>query len=645
MTDREQEIKTVNNEEEPKANEEQAVEEDPTVSEEQAVVEEPTVSEETAEGEDQAAVEESTAVEETVEVEEPAETEDQAAVEEPAESEHLTADEEPAEAEEQTAVEEPAESEEQAAQEEPKAGAEKKAVKENRKKQKARAKKQKSYKKDFLKKTGKSPLSAITDAHDRTQDRLDSVFTKAGQDFVRGFHRISEGYMNSRRVIGMALLLTGLLVAAILIVFDIFTVYEYAYNGKVLGYVHEQEDVTDVLDIAGKKLSGVGENAVNIEFVANQNVTFNLVESKGKSTDDSDTVINKLIYMSDIETEAYAVCDGNRIVAIVKDQEAAENLLTQTMSKLSVPDRGMVLVSAEFVNELNIRPINVILGSIQSNATAQKQMIEGGTMETFHFVEEGETAKSLAAEFGVETIDIYDEDNANVAEEIEQGDKVCIRSTVDPVSVKMVETGRVKEIIEYETIKKETDEYYKGDTVLEQDGVDGVQIFEGTITKVAGVETDREESKPPEVLKEKQDKIILVGTTERPKTAATGTFIKPLEHFTMTSGFGPRWGTHHDGVDLAIGTGTPFVAADGGTVIRAGWYGGYGQCIDIEHEPGVVTRYGHCSQILVSAGDLVYQGQTIGLVGSTGWSTGPHLHFEVHINGSRVDPEAYVKFY
>ena len=255
MTDREQEIKTVNNEEEPKANEEQAVEEDPTVSEEQAVVEEPTVSEETAEGEDQTAVEE------------------------PAESEHLTADEEPAEAEEQTAVEETAESEEQAAQEEPKAGAEKKAVKENRKKQKARAKKQKSYKKDFLKKTGKSPLSAITDAHDRTQDRLDSVFTKAGQDFVRGFHRISEGYMNSRRVIGMALLLTGLLVAAILIVFDIFTVYEYAYNGNVLGYVHEQEDVTDVLDIAGKKLSGVGENAVNIEFVANQNVTFNLVES------------------------------------------------------------------------------------------------------------------------------------------------------------------------------------------------------------------------------------------------------------------------------------------------------------------------------------------------------------------------------
>jgi murein DD-endopeptidase MepM/ murein hydrolase activator NlpD len=208
-----------------------------------------------------------------------------------------------------------------------------------------------------------------------------------------------------------------------------------------------------------------------------------------------------------------------------------------------------------------------------------------------------------------------------------------------------VETGRIKEIVEYETIKKESDEYYKGDTYLEQDGVNGVQIFEGTITKVGGVEVRRKESKPTEVLTKKKDKIIIVGTAERPKTAATGTFIKPLEYFTMTSGFGPRWGRHHDGVDLATRSGTPFVASDGGRVVRAGWYGGYGQCIDIDHGNGFVTRYGHCSKMYVSVGDLVYQGQTIGCVGNTGWSTGPHLHFEVHLNGSRRDPEAYVKFF
>ncbi len=521
----------------------------------------------------------------------------------------------------------------------------KKENKETRKKRKAKAAKQTAYKKAFMKVSARSPLASVTDAHDRVQDSIDGAFASMGKDVIRGFHRIAAGYQNSRRAIGLAILLTGLLAAAILMIFDRFTVYEYAYNGKVLGYVQEQEEVTDVLEIAGKKLSGGRENGVNVEFVPNQNVTFNLVDSRGKSTDDSDTVINKLIYMTDIETEAYAVCDGDRVVAIVKDQADADELLTATMGHLSVPDRGMVLVSAEFVNDLSTKPVNVLLGSVQSNAAAQKQMVNGGKMETFHIVEDGETTESLAAEFGVEPLSIYDEDNKEIVEEIEQGDKVCIRSEVEPVSVRMVESGRVKEIIEYKTIKKESDEYYKGDTYLEQEGVNGVQIFEGTITKVSGVETKRKESKPPEVLTKKQDKIIVVGTAERPKTAATGTFIKPLESFTMTSGFGPRWGRHHDGVDLAIRSGTPFVASDGGKVVRAGWYGGYGNCIDIDHGNGFVTRYGHCSRIYVSVGDLVYQGQTIGCVGSTGWSTGPHLHFEVHLNGSRRDPEAYVKFF
>ncbi|MCQ2563639.1 MAG: peptidoglycan DD-metalloendopeptidase family protein [Mogibacterium sp.] len=518
----------------------------------------------------------------------------------------------------------------------------KKAAKESRKKkQKVKEKKQNLYKKQFMKKTGRSPLASVTDGLDRMQDAVDGAFVNVGQDTVRGFHRMATGYMNSRRTIGFALLLIGILAAAILIIFDTFTVYEYAYNGKVLGYVQDQEEVTDVLDIAGRKLSSGRENGVNVEFVANQNVTFNLVEGKGKSTDDSDTVINKLIYMTDIETEATAIYDGDSVVAIVKDEADAEDLLAQTMGQLSIPDNGMVLVSSEFVNELNTRPINVLLGSVQSKAAAQEQMVNGGDMETFHIAEEGETVESIAGEFGVETDRIYDENNEEVVSEIEQGDKICIRSMVEPVSVKMVETGKIKETVEYQTIKKETDKYYKGDTYVEQEGVNGVQIFEGTITKVAGEETDRDEIST-EVIKEKKDKIILVGTAERPKTAATGTFIIPLDRYTFTSGFGYRWGRLHKGVDLAVGTGNPIHAADGGKVVRASYYGGYGYCVEIEHEPGVVTRYAHCSQILVSVGDLVYQGQTIALVGNTGNSFGSHLHFEVLINGSPQNPVNYI---
>ena len=534
-----------------------------------------------------------------------------------------------------------AEAEEKAPEQKKEEAPKKKAGKERRKKQKAKENKQDLYKNQFMKKIGRSPLASVTDGLDRMQDAVDGAFVKMGRDAVRGFHRMAAGYMNSRRTIGFALLLTGVLAAAILIVFDMFTVYEYAYNGKVLGYVQEQEEVTDVLDIAGRKLSSGRENGVNVEFVANQNVTFNLVEGKGKSTDDSDTVINKLIYMTDIETEATAIYDGDSVVAIVKDEADAEDLLAQTMGQLSMPDNGMVLVSSEFVNELNTKPVNVLLGSVQSKAAAQEQMVNGGDMETFHIAEEGETVESIAEEYGVETDGIYDEDNEEVVSEIEQGDKICIRSTVEPVSVKMVETGRIKETVEYQTIKKETDKYYKGDTYVEQEGVDGVQIFEGTITKVAGEETDRDEIST-EVIKEKKDKIILVGTAERPKTAATGTFIIPLDRYTFSSGFGYRWGRLHKGVDLAVGTGNPIHASDGGKVIRSSYFGAYGYCVEIEHEPGVVTRYAHCSKLLVSVGDLVYQGQTIALVGNTGNSFGSHLHFEVLINGSPQNPVNYI---
>jgi len=574
-------------------------------------------------------------LEEKASEEEQAETE--GSIEEPeevkAEAEETEAEADP-ETEEKADPKEPAENKDSPA---PK----KKVSKERKKKQEDKEKKQKSYRNQFMKKTGRSPLASVTDGLDCVQDAVDGAFIRMGQDTVRGFHRMATSYSNSRRVIGMALLLTGILAASILMIFDRFTVYEYAYNGKVLGYVQEQEEVTDVLNIAGRKLSSGRENGVNVEFVANQNVTFNLVEGKGKSTDDSDTVINKLIYMTDIETEACAVYDGDSVVAIVKDEGDAEELLAQTMGQLSVPDNGMVLVSAEFVNELNTRPINVLLGSVQSKAAAQEQMVNGGDMETFHIAEEGETVESIASEFGVETDRIYDENNEEVVSKIEQGDKVCIRSMVDPVGVKMVETGRIKETVEYQTIKKETDEYYKGDTFVEQEGVNGVQIFEGTITKVSGEETDRDEIST-EVIKEKQDKIILVGTAERPKTAATGTFIIPLDRYTFSSGFGYRWGRLHKGVDLAVGTGNPIHASDGGKVIRSSYYGGYGYCVEIEHEPGVVTRYAHCSQLLVSVGDLVYQGQTIALVGNTGNSFGSHLHFEVLINGSPQDPVNYI---
>ena len=121
----------------------------------------------------------------------------------------------------------------------------------------------------------------------------------------------------------------------------------------------------------------------------------------------------------------------------------------------------------------------------------------------------------------------------------------------------------------------------------------------------------------------------------------SGLYIWPVRG-PVTSGFGPRWGAFHSGIDIGVPYGVPIAASRGGTVIRAGWRGDYGYAVEISHGGGVSTLYGHMSQILVNVGQRVGQGDTIGKVGSTGNSTGPHVHFEVRINGSRVNPIGYL---
>ena len=110
----------------------------------------------------------------------------------------------------------------------------------------------------------------------------------------------------------------------------------------------------------------------------------------------------------------------------------------------------------------------------------------------------------------------------------------------------------------------------------------------------------------------------------------------------VTSEYGQRWGRTHAGIDLGAPTGTPIGASKAGTVIFAGWQGGYGRLTLIDHGDGVVTAYAHQSRISVNPGTSVSQGQTIGLVGSTGNSTGPHLHFETRVSGSAVNPRQYL---
>jgi murein DD-endopeptidase MepM/ murein hydrolase activator NlpD len=126
-----------------------------------------------------------------------------------------------------------------------------------------------------------------------------------------------------------------------------------------------------------------------------------------------------------------------------------------------------------------------------------------------------------------------------------------------------------------------------------------------------------------------------------PVKQGTGRFVYPMNG-TFTSPFGMRWGRLHAGIDIAGPIGTPIRAADGGRVAIAGVVSGYGNYTCIQHGNGLSTCYGHQSSIGVSVGQTVKKGQVIGLCGNTGHSTGPHLHFEVRINGNPVNPMSYL---
>ncbi len=212
-----------------------------------------------------------------------------------------------------------------------------------------------------------------------------------------------------------------------------------------------------------------------------------------------------------------------------------------------------------------------------------------------------------------------------------------VTEEVPIMSVKTIGQEKYTETIEYKTETIESDEYYEGDEFVETWGSNGKRAVTARVTRINGEVTESEELKSETIISP-VNKVIIKGTKEKPTTRATGRFIMPVNGGVDTSSFGWRWGRMHEGVDIGASTGTPIYAADGGTVVTAGWNGGYGLCVDIDHGNGVMTRYGHCSSIYVSVGEQVFQGQNIAAVGSTGWSTGPHLHFEIRIDGVAYNP-------
>ncbi len=179
--------------------------------------------------------------------------------------------------------------------------------------------------------------------------------------------------------------------------------------------------------------------------------------------------------------------------------------------------------------------------------------------------------------------------------------------------------------------------------------VEPARITFGRAADIEGVPIDFSRYRPPPKpgVAGAAGKAGLAGKAGRPLVPA-GAFVwpsrLPLAAAALTSRFGARYHPilggwrQHSGVDLAAATGTPVVAPSPGVVVAAQWWGGYGLFVAIDHGKGMQTRYGHLSQLAVYTGQQIASGQVLGYVGSTGNSTGPHLHYEMRINGQPLDP-------
>lgn len=212
----------------------------------------------------------------------------------------------------------------------------------------------------------------------------------------------------------------------------------------------------------------------------------------------------------------------------------------------------------------------------------------------------------------------------------------------DSLSVEAVIKESVYSCEPYGELLVEDDELYSDERVVVTEGISGEKYTEYTTVKINGAQIAHYESGETVIMKP-VNSVVHVGTKQREKGTATGSFANPVSG-SISSYMGARWGRTHKGIDVCAPAGTPIYAADGGTVVYSGWMTGYGNLIQLDHGNGYVTYYAHCNALYVPVGAKVAKGDLIAAVGSTGNSTGNHLHFEVRYNGTVCNPLDYVNY-
>ncbi|MBS6397903.1 MAG: peptidoglycan DD-metalloendopeptidase family protein [Clostridiales bacterium] len=324
-------------------------------------------------------------------------------------------------------------------------------------------------------------------------------------------------------------------------------------------------------------------------------------------------------------------------VEVVSDTSRELNAFTvQVVPEKEVPE-GDGLKSLDFFEKVEISEAYIDADQLTSLGDAIDMVTKEKEKNQVYEVQPGDTLSVIANSRGYYVDEVLALNPGLTRDTmLHIGDEIIISVPEPELSVVSTIQSTYEEDYYAATQYIENDSWYTTEQVTRQEAVPGHHEVTVLAASKNNTETSREliEEK---VMVEPVPEIIEKGTQTPP------TYIKPITGGTLTSTFKWRWGRMHKGIDWAVPTGTAVRASCGGTVVSAGWSSGYGYCITLRHPDGRQTRYAHLSKILVSSGQKVDQNQKIGLSGNTGRSTGPHLHFEIIINGSHVNPLKYIE--
>ena len=413
--------------------------------------------------------------------------------------------------------------------------------------------------------------------------------------------------------------------------------YVLEVNGQTVGMVSGEDEANAILDNVESRAASILGDGYSYEAEVSLAPVYAPANALSDAAEVEDTLFS--------EVGAYMTAYGISVDGVEIGCAADQNELYRMLDEIAQPFIPANAVRYEFVEDVEVYPVEVPSNTQFDVESIRAELSSLKVERAVYTVKQGDTFNAIAYSLDMDPNDLSVLNPDVIVNQLWVDQELVIQQEVPRLSVRVLTSETYEEVIPSPVEYIETADLYVGETKIQQQGEDGLARINAQVTYVNNVELDREILQS-ETIKDATTTYTYTGTTPRPVTASNGYFIWPVRG-TITSNFGGRnlWGSYdfHLGLDIACRTGTAIKAADGGTVIKSGWSGSYGKLVAIRHDNGYVTYYAHNSQLLVSVGQKVYQGQIIARSGATGNVSGPHCHFEVRINGTSVNPRNYLR--